>query len=582
MRDFSVLAGVELFPAAINDLGQVVGSTFTPAGDRDRNLLWDPVSGVVDLGAFQPLALNNNGQVMGVSYGGAHGLTHPAIWDRVNGVRLLGTGWPEAINDAGEVAGWDEGGGFVWDEVNGRRNFSAANFTHDTVASIVGITASGYVVGTLMQPELDTVHLFIYKTTVTDLHPVATSLTSTAASAVNDAHVILGSSRDNLRSSATIFRPQDGALPEVPIMPVAVGVGEWIFYDARSGGWFDPPTAPGFDYEMLSGSVFTSILDFPTGFNAPFTVVADGCEIPASFVPGDSVDFVALCGRGVPAFGVRGIDPASELAVPHFPLRLAFDTPLADFRMKAFIEGGTVDATPPILTATRTAANEHGWNDSAVVVTFSCVDAGSPIDIAPVSPVRVATEGAGQSVSASCKDAAGNEATLTVDGINIDFTPPVLEVPGAIVVAATTANGAAVTYSASATDNFSAPTPACSESSGSVFPVGTTTVSCTASDLAGNSASAAFTITVRGVAEQLVDLIERLRRTPLQPAVEARLIATLQEALDDPRRSTTLCRVLRAFSVLVQLQSGRAIPPALAAELAADAHRIRMVIGCSA
>src|SRR5688572_8622482 len=107
MRDLSVLAGVELWPTAINDHGQIVGTAFTPTV---RSLLWDPLTGLHDLGNLDPVALNNNGQVVGNGWGAAEG-EYAAIWDRVNGVQNLGPGRPKAINDNGEVAGEIDG----WD-----------------------------------------------------------------------------------------------------------------------------------------------------------------------------------------------------------------------------------------------------------------------------------------------------------------------------------------------------------------------------------------------------------------------------------------------------------------------------------
>jgi hypothetical protein len=53
------------------------------------------------------------------------------------------------------------------------------------------------------------------------------------------------------------------------------------------------------------------------------------------------------------------------------------------------------------------------------------------------------------------------------------------------------------TYEATATDNCSEAPTTCSVASGSVFPVGQTPVTCSATDAAENSASCGFTITVR-------------------------------------------------------------------------------------
>ena len=88
------------------------------------------------------------------------------------------------------------------------------------------------------------------------------------------------------------------------------------------------------------------------------------------------------------------------------------------------------------------------------------------------------------------------EVTITVT----DITAPVLTLPGNITVAATSASGAVVTYAASATDNVNGSVPVtCVPSSGSTFPIGTTTVNCSATDATSHTATGSFTVTVTGV-----------------------------------------------------------------------------------
>ena len=78
-----------------------------------------------------------------------------------------------------------------------------------------------------------------------------------------------------------------------------------------------------------------------------------------------------------------------------------------------------------------------------------------------------------------------------------DTTPPVLSLPDDITAEATDTLGAAVTYTASAMDDVDGPiTPTCAPPSGSTFPVGTTTVQCSVTDGAGNTASGAFKVMV--------------------------------------------------------------------------------------
>lgn len=78
-----------------------------------------------------------------------------------------------------------------------------------------------------------------------------------------------------------------------------------------------------------------------------------------------------------------------------------------------------------------------------------------------------------------------------------DTTAPELSVPANITAEATSAAGAAVSYSASAVDDVDGSVPIdCSPASGSTFALGATTVNCSATDAAGNEATGSFTVTV--------------------------------------------------------------------------------------
>jgi uncharacterized protein YjbI with pentapeptide repeats len=69
-------------------------------------------------------------------------------------------------------------------------------------------------------------------------------------------------------------------------------------------------------------------------------------------------------------------------------------------------------------------------------------------------------------------------------------------VPPTVTATATSNTGALVNYSVSATDPDDAATVICSRSSGSSFPIGTTTVRCAATDTVGNTATASFLVVV--------------------------------------------------------------------------------------
>ena len=156
------------------------------------------------------------------------------------------------------------------------------------------------------------------------------------------------------------------------------------------------------------------------------------------------------------------------------------------------------DATKPTMSSSRVpAANLSGWNNTDVTVAFTCEDAMSGV-VSCTGNTVVGAEGAGQLVTGTAMDAAGNVASLDVSPINIDKTAPGIHVPPDVVLNATSAAGAVAFFEATAADALSgAGTPVCAPASGATFPVGLTTVTCTAIDAAGNQGQASFVIRVK-------------------------------------------------------------------------------------
>jgi hypothetical protein len=85
----------------------------------------------------------------------------------------------------------------------------------------------------------------------------------------------------------------------------------------------------------------------------------------------------------------------------------------------------SLDKTKPTITGSRApAANVHGWNNTDVTVHFNGSDTLSGID--SVTADKTFGEGTGQSLEGTAVDAAGNSASTTVGGINVDETAPTL------------------------------------------------------------------------------------------------------------------------------------------------------------
>ncbi|HWR13971.1 MAG TPA: PxKF domain-containing protein [Terriglobales bacterium] len=79
----------------------------------------------------------------------------------------------------------------------------------------------------------------------------------------------------------------------------------------------------------------------------------------------------------------------------------------------------------------------------------------------------------------------------------VDKTPPVLTLPADFTVEATSPSGAVVTYTVSALDsNDGATSVLCNPASGSTFPLGVNTVSCTTEDARHNSTTGEFKVSV--------------------------------------------------------------------------------------
>jgi large repetitive protein len=108
-------------------------------------------------------------------------------------------------------------------------------------------------------------------------------------------------------------------------------------------------------------------------------------------------------------------------------------------------------------------------------------------------------------VTCTAKDAAGNTAAASFKVTVKDVTAPAIATPAGIVAEATSAAGAAVTFALpSATDAVGVTSVSCTPSSGSIFPIGSTSVSCRASDAASNSASSSFSVLVRDTTSPVI------------------------------------------------------------------------------
>jgi len=162
-----------------------------------------------------------------------------------------------------------------------------------------------------------------------------------------------------------------------------------------------------------------------------------------------------------------------------------------------------VDTTPPVVTPPADVSVETEDPNGATVTypDATATDAVSGSVPATCVPASGSHFSVGTTVvTCSATDGHGNTGTASfnVTVVLVDKVPPVLTVPGSISAEATGPSGAAVTFTVTATDNIDPnPTISCNHSSGDTYPLGPTTVTCTASDHSGNtSPPGSFDITI--------------------------------------------------------------------------------------
>jgi hypothetical protein len=170
--------------------------------------------------------------------------------------------------------------------------------------------------------------------------------------------------------------------------------------------------------------------------------------------------------------------------------------------------------TPPSISVpasfTAEADSPAGWTSTW---TVSAADAEDDPDPTPtctpaagtVLPFGVTT------VSCTVSDSVGSSASDHFDVTVVDTTAPTLSgTPSDISVTTSDTGGRTVSFTKPTAADTVDPSPSvgCAPASGSLFPVGTTEVTCTASDASGNrSTGETFRVTVRYVAPRVASAV---------------------------------------------------------------------------
>ena len=166
----------------------------------------------------------------------------------------------------------------------------------------------------------------------------------------------------------------------------------------------------------------------------------------------------------------------------------------------------TITPTPVIISLSDLAQDYDGTSKSATVTTDPTgVSTSVTYDGSATAPTNVGS----YAVVATVDDpnySGSTAGTLVIS----DVTPPVITgTPTDITTEATGPSGAAVSYtSPTATDDVDGTdTVSCTPLSGSTFPVGTTPVTCSASDAAHNASATTFNVIVRDTTAPVITLL---------------------------------------------------------------------------
>lgn len=210
------------------------------------------------------------------------------------------------------------------------------------------------------------------------------------------------------------------------------------------------------------------------------------------------------------------------------------------------------------------------------------ITSGSNSSTLMISNVQASDAGTYSVETTGSCGTATQSASLTLDS-----TPPSITCPANVTVEATCPSGAIATYTAPVgIDNCPGVTTTrtAGQASGSVFPIGTSTVTYTATDSSGNSTSCSFTVTVLTPQAVIQNLIASVNASSLSGTQKNGLLAKLNAALTAINNGQTnvACNKLSEFiNSVATLVSHGDITAAQGQSWINSANHVRNAIGCT-
>jgi predicted extracellular nuclease len=221
-----------------------------------------------------------------------------------------------------------------------------------------------------------------------------------------------------------------------------------------------------------------------------------------------------------------------------------------------------IDTTAPTITgAATTAANANGWYKAPVTIHFTCAD-NSGVVTCPAD-VTLSSDGSAQSVTRTATDGSGNTGSATVGPINIDQLAPTIAFGGSLSYAVDQNVAITCTISETLSGLDPAISQTCQDASGPAyaFTTGSNTLAASATDRAGNNATASTTFTVRVTTASLCRVISRMTTKP-GVAISLCALAAAAEVAESRGLDRAHDALLRAYVREIERESGKSITPA--------------------
>jgi hypothetical protein len=230
--------------------------------------------------------------------------------------------------------------------------------------------------------------------------------------------------------------------------------------------------------------------------SAPVITVPSDITVIASSPSGAVVTYIVSAVDAVEGVVAVTCDPASGSTFPigTTPVACTASDSINLVATASFLVN-VINVQPPVLVLPGTITAEATGPSGAVVTYVATAAGGELVTCVPPSgstfPLGTTT------VNCSATNAAGTTVG-TFDVTVVDTQGPIITVPNTITEEAASSHGTVVSFTATATDVVDGPVPVqCTPPSGSKFPLGTNTVTCTAADSRTNSSTRTFQVIVQ-------------------------------------------------------------------------------------